>query len=53
MKCHMQNLVFFPLIEMPQVEMQHLNYVNFVFLPIMLHCKLKDFTLLLLLSGDV
>lgn len=46
----MQNLVFFPSIKMPQVEMQHLNYVNFVFPPIMLHCKLKDF--MLLPSGD-
>ncbi len=33
------------------VEMQHLNYVNYIFMPNMLHCKLRD--IMLLLSGDM
>lgn len=51
MECDLQNLVFFPWIKMFPVEMQHLNYVNYIFLPNMLHCKLRD--IMLLLSGDM
>lgn len=41
----------FPWIKMFPVEMQHLNYVNYIFLPSMLHCKLRD--IMLLLFGDM